>query len=191
MTIPDIKIQDVEHGFSERVLKVIWSDGSASRFPYVFLRENCKCSQCFHPSSSQRLVDTLRDIELNLNKVKEAAISESGDHLKCVWPDGHKSIYTTSWLLGRRMPEESERNSKSETAGIVKNEIILWDNELMQDKIPNFEYEAIMNDDKSLFNYLYALYQYGLVLVENAPAQSGVLLEVASRLGYHKPTHYG
>lgn len=192
MVTPDVIIRKVDDGSNERVLKVTWSNGRLSRFPYVFLRENCKCNECFHPSSKQRLIDTVRDVDLNLKLIKQATVSVDGATLRCEWPDGHRSVYSANWLYERLMPEEDERRAKLEDAGgLVRDELILWGNERMQDNIPRYEYEAVMNDDKTLFDYLFTLYQYGLIVVENAPARSGVSAKLAARIGYHKSTHYG
>jgi hypothetical protein len=123
-------------------------------------------------------------------QIEEAVISEDGRYLKCIWPGGHESSYSLNLLHNTRMPEENElrqRNSDS----LVKDELILWNREMMQDKIPFHDYNVLMSQDKSLFDLLYCLYQHGIVVIDNAPARDGVLLELAARVGYYKRTHYG
>ena len=61
----------------------------------------------------------------------------------------------------------------------------------MQDKVPSHDYGALMKDDKNLFDFLYALYQHGLVLVNHAPARDGVIMEMAARIGWNRRTHLG
>jgi hypothetical protein len=61
----------------------------------------------------------------------------------------------------------------------------------MQDKIPFCDYDALMSEDKSLFDFLYGVYQHGIVVIDNAPTRDGVLLELSARVGYHERTHYG
>ena len=182
-------IKNVYKDLDDGCLKVAWSDGTASRFPYNYLRDNCKCPECFESSSKQKLFNTARDLMINI-QIEEAVISEDGRYLKCIWPGGHESSYSLNWLHNMRMPEKNElrqRNSDS----LVKDELILWNREMMQDKIPFHDYNVLMSQDKSLFDLLYCLYQHGIVVIDNAPARDGVLLELAARVGYYKRTHYG
>ncbi len=39
-------------------LKVQWMDGRHSEYPYVWLRDNCRCAQCVDPRTHQRNLDT-------------------------------------------------------------------------------------------------------------------------------------
>ena len=182
-------IKNVYTDFDDRCLKVAWSNGTASRFPLNFLRDNCKCPECFEPSSKQKLFNTARDRMKDI-EIDQALISDDGQHLNCIWPGGHKSSYSLHWLHDMRMPEENEvrpRNSDS----LVKDELILWNREMMQDNVPLYDYNLLMNEDKGLFDSLYCLYQNGILVIDNAPARDGVLMELAARIGYHKRTHYG
>ena len=186
---PGTSIKNVYKGFDSWYLKVAWSDGTASRFPYNFLRDNCKCPQCFESSSKQKLFNTARDLKMNI-EVEEAIVSEDGQHLKCVWPGDHESKYTLEWLCKMRLPEENElvrHNSDS----ILKDELIVWNREMMQDKIPLYDYNTVMNEDKTLFDFLYCFYQHGILLLNDAPARDGVLPELADRIGYSWGTYYG
>ena len=182
-------IKNVYTDFDDRCLKVAWSNGTASRFPLNFLRDNCKCPECFEPSSKQKLFNTARDRMEDI-EIDQALISDDGQHLNCIWPGGHKSSYSLHWLHDMRMPEENEvrpRNSDS----LVKDELILWNREMMQDNVPFYDYNLLMNEDKGLFDSLYCLYQNGILVIDNAPARDGVLMELAARIGYHQRTHYG
>ena len=170
-------------------MKVAWSDGSASRFPYNFLRDNCKCPQCFEPSSKQKLFNTARDLMVCID-IEEAVVSEDGQHLKCTWPGGHESSYSFHWLHDMKMPESEEFKQLNQDS-LVKDELIIWNREIMQNKIPFYDYNVIMNEDKSLFDFLYRFYQNGITVIDNAPIRNGVLMELASRIGYHRATHYG
>ena len=188
-TNPSTYLKNVYTGLDSRYLKVAWSDGTATRFPYNFLRDNCKCPQCFESSSKQKLFNTARDLKLNI-EVEEAIVSEDGQHLKCVWPDEHESLYSFDWLHNMRMPEENESRQHNSDS-LVKDELIVWNRKMMQDKIPFYDYNAVMNEDKTLFDFLYCFYQHGIILLNDAPTRDGVLLELAGRIGYSWRTHYG
>ena len=58
-------------------------------------------------------------------------------------------------------------------------------------KLPCYEYDAVMNDDMSLFDSLYELYRRGIVLINNSPKRAGVPLEMISRFGWIKSTNFG
>jgi gamma-butyrobetaine dioxygenase len=182
-------IKNVYKDLDDRCLKVAWSDGTASRFPYNYLRDNCTCPKCFESSSKQKLFNTARDLMMDI-QIEEAVISEDGRYLKCIWPGGHESSYSLHLLHNMRMPEKNELRQRN-SDGLVKDELILWNREMMQDKIPFHDYNVLMSEDKSLFDLLYCLYQHGIVVIDNAPKRDGVLLELAARVGYHKRTHYG
>ena len=170
----------------KRYVKVAWNDGTSSRYPYIFLRDNCKCPQCFEPKSDQSMVHTIVDVGLNI-EAKSANFSEDGQHLKCVWPDGHESEYHVGWLRDNRMPEKEELGKELNKDSLVKDDMILWAGEQMQDKIPSYDCKAVMNDDKSLFDFLYDLYQYGLVMLDDGPIRGNFLFEMADRIGwFHK-----
>ena len=182
-------IKNVYTDLDDRCLKVAWSNDTASRFPLNFLRDNCKCPQCFEPSSRQKRFNTAGDLMKDI-EIDEAVISEDGQHLKCTWTGGHESRYSLQWLHSMRMPEENEarpRNSDS----LVKDELILWNREMMQDNIPFHDYNVVINEDEGLFDFLYCLYQNGILVLDNAPARDGLLWELTARIGYHKRTHYG
>ncbi|XP_028401270.1 gamma-butyrobetaine dioxygenase-like [Dendronephthya gigantea] len=182
-------MKEVFKELGNRNLNVTWSDGTVSRFPYNFLRDNCKCSQCYESSSKQKLFNTARDLKKDI-QIEELVVLEDGKHLKCIWSGGHESKYPFGWLHKMKMPEKNEclrRNSNS----LVKDELILWNRETMRDNIPFQDYNLMMNEDKSLFDSLYSFYQHGFVVINNAPARDGVLMELAERIGYMRTTHYG
>lgn len=39
-------------------LTIKWEDGTSSELLYHWLRDNCRCSECFHPVTQQRLFDS-------------------------------------------------------------------------------------------------------------------------------------
>jgi len=39
---------------TRRRLEVTWNDGEQTSYPYIWLRDNCQCSMCFHASTMTR-----------------------------------------------------------------------------------------------------------------------------------------
>ena len=62
--LPVIKVTNASVDDAEGMLDTSWDDGSQAQFPLVWLRENCQCKECFHPSSLQRLF-LLRNLKLD------------------------------------------------------------------------------------------------------------------------------
>ena len=53
----------------ERMLEVSWSaTGTQSKFPYVWLRDNCLCKNCHHPISHARNF-YMKDLDLDISPV--------------------------------------------------------------------------------------------------------------------------
>jgi hypothetical protein len=89
------------------------------------------------------------------------------------------------------MPEKEELRKHFNTESLVKDDLILWDAGVLQDKIPSYDCKAVMNDDRTLFEYLYSLYQYGLVLLDDGPVRQNFLFELATRIGWFQKTYLG
>lgn len=67
-------IQKVEALDAGHFVRVEWEDGSESRYPCVWLRDNCQCPHCFLRSArARRLV--LEDLDVNI-VVKEVALAD-------------------------------------------------------------------------------------------------------------------
>src|SRR5690242_7490407 len=50
-------IHSIEAG--KDALAVTWQKGASSRFPFIWLRDNCRCAKCRDPRNGQRLFDAL------------------------------------------------------------------------------------------------------------------------------------
>ena len=80
---------------SKDALAVTWQKGSTSRFPFIWLRDNCRCAKCRDPRNGQRLFDTL-DLPA---EPKPAEARLDGDALTIRWAgEDHDSRYTGAWL---------------------------------------------------------------------------------------------
>lgn len=76
--------------------KVEWSDGYKARFPYVFLFDNCRCPDCFHPASYQRSV-LMANIDPDIRPTGHEVV-QNGEVIQVTWPNGHVSPYPAKWL---------------------------------------------------------------------------------------------
>ncbi|CAH1259059.1 BBOX1 [Branchiostoma lanceolatum] len=86
---------------TEEVLKVEWSTGGVSKYPYVWLRDNCQCPKCFAAEHNNRRIMT-SDIDLDAAPVTTVVSGKDrGSSLYVTWPDGHRSQYDWQWLRDR------------------------------------------------------------------------------------------
>ncbi|XP_022082645.1 gamma-butyrobetaine dioxygenase-like [Acanthaster planci] len=157
------------------------SSGPEGVYPYVWLRDNCRCPDCYHPSSGQRTCDPA---EMNPDiKPASEAILDDGKVLQITWPDQHRSDFGVAWLNRQRFS-----NNERDTVG--SPELEMWGGEL-NGKIPAFDFEKLFQDDLELYNWLEVLNTKGLALVKRAPTAQGILQELSEKVAHVKTTNYG
>ncbi|XP_022082954.1 gamma-butyrobetaine dioxygenase-like [Acanthaster planci] len=157
------------------------SSGPEGVYPYVWLRDNCRCPECYHPSSGQRTSDPAK-MDPDIKPASEE-IRSDGKVLQIIWPDGHLSEFDVAWLSRQRFS-----NNERDTVG--SPELEMWGGEL-NDKIPTFDFQKVLHDDRELYNWLEVLNTKGLVMIKGAPTRKGVLQELSARIAYVKTTNYG
>ena len=59
-------------------------------FHHVWLRDNCQCSACVHPTNKQKLHSSAQFS----STIKPLHVQLSSNDLRVVWPDGHKSRFS-------------------------------------------------------------------------------------------------
>ena len=67
----------------DEALIVAWKAGGESRFPYLWLRDNCRCPRCRDPRNGQRLFDAL-DLPA---EPRPAAASLQGSDVAIRWQE--------------------------------------------------------------------------------------------------------
>ncbi|CAH1250332.1 BBOX1 [Branchiostoma lanceolatum] len=167
-----------------RMVEVEWSGGGVSRFPYVWLRDNCQCPQCFNPDSRSRLVLML-DLDVNVSPVR-VEVQAGGSSLSVEWPDGHQSQYDRHWLRERCFSTQA----LSERQRDWHRKTQLWGAELAHN-MPKADFPALLTDDRALYDFLVRLDSVGLVLVQNVPCDVGQVEKLANRVAFLKHTCSG
>lgn len=131
----------------------------SSEFHYVWLRDNCGCTDCVHPDTLER---TLVTAEI-ADDIAPQSADISDTELVVAWNDGHHSRYAMDWL--KRHDYSHSRFQTDLAAGEIK----LWGSEI-QNQIPEYDYRALHDDDQqTLLNWCCDLRDYGLTIVRNAP----------------------
>ncbi|XP_078000554.1 gamma-butyrobetaine dioxygenase-like [Glandiceps talaboti] len=162
---------------SEKVVELTWEDAVVLKYPYVWLRVNCRCTQCYHSASGSKIA-SIEDLDVDIAP-RRVYLSENKHQLNIVWADDHYSCFEVSFL----------RNFQSKSRGRSKD-VRLWGSELT-DKIPTFEFQSLLNDDGHLLSYLEELRDGGLTLTKGLPVKEGHVEKIANRISFIKQTSYG
>lgn len=95
------------------------------RFHYLWLRDNCLCPQCRHPTSFQKIYN-ISD-RTDPPKPLSAALGE--EELRIDWDEkpSHGSIFPLSWLMDHAYDRPLEPGSFHRQIEQWKDEKILWD----------------------------------------------------------------
>jgi len=151
-------------------------------FHYVWLRDNCRCPECHHPDTHERILVTSEIID-DIAPV-DAKLNETQDTLLVEWnQSSHHSEYSLSWL--------QEHNYSNEAFNIdpAAGEITLWGKELEQ-SIPTFDYQSLKDDPQTLLDWCCAVRDYGLTIVRGAPLIEGEIERFAEFVAVVRETIY-
>ncbi|XP_038077859.1 gamma-butyrobetaine dioxygenase-like [Patiria miniata] len=178
---PSPRLTSITRDDSAGWYRVRVDSGDEGKYPYVWLRDNCRCSECFYPSATQRLMK-MTDLDPDVIPLSETIVDD-GQVLRVTWPDQHRSDFQAAWL-SRRHFSDSSRDV------VTDPELQSWGAEL-NDNIPTFDFQKVREDDMELFNWLDALNTKGLALVKGAPTKKGTIRQLAERVAYLKKTCWG
>ncbi|XP_028410830.1 gamma-butyrobetaine dioxygenase-like [Dendronephthya gigantea] len=170
-------------------IEVKWINGSIDEYPYIYLRENCRCPACCNDKRKTRTLYTPKEVDLDVT-AEFANWNTEHNQLAVKWEDGHTSNYSVDWLkhLRYRPPGEDQPLS-----GVIRKGIELWGPDMSQErKLPTFQFDKLLKDDKELFKWLVEIAtRTGITKIENAPSGSGHLGTLGHRVGYLMTTSYG
>ena len=183
--LADIAQVSADHGIrkaapDDGTVRVEWDDGRESDYHWAWLRDNCGCSDCTHPSARERLVDILSWPE----DIHPESVSLGGDgSLEIVWSNGgHVSRFGPGWLRNHCYSAEA-RAARRQAARP-------WGAELGDD-VPMVHYGNVMEDDSCVLLWLRHLHERGIVLVRDVPTELGAVRSVAERIGPVRETNFG
>ena len=145
------------------------------RFHYLWLRDNCPCSQCKH-GSGQRLHETWQ-LDASVSMLS-AEVDEGGLTVQWDTPDQHQSYYPHAFLMA---------NCYDNMAPAVKSEQ-LWGSDM---QMASYDYAQVLESDAVKLAWLNDVIKFGIGKLHNVPTQAGTILDVVDQFGFVRNTNYG
>lgn len=172
--VPLAAVTEVDGGLS-----VTWRDATRSFFHNVWLRDNCRCSECGDPVIGRRTL-RLTDIELGCFPAS-AGIAPDGD-LEIVWNDGHSTRFAGDWLREYRYDDaaRAERAFKPP----------LW-SQALRESPPTLAHAAVLEDPQAFMQLLEHVRESGFCFLNGAPAHTGTLEQLAAKIGPPQESNFG
>jgi gamma-butyrobetaine dioxygenase len=177
--VPATRTQATTEPASELILQ----DGG--RYPAIWLRDNCSCTDCAVPGSGQKLfgvTDLPRPSELRIERFDQ---DPDGAVTVVFAPDGHESRFERSWLEEHRPGRALPRDDRAEDAKL------LWQAADQADAVPVADWEAFAENPAERARALESLLVKGFVLLHGVPVRDRMVLEVAEVFGFVRETNYG
>jgi len=155
--------------------------GDMLRFPAVWLRDNCPCAECLDPGSGQKLNDITElpeDVAVN-------AVEDAGESVAVTFaPDGHRSVFSRSWLAGHALVDDQDGDERTEDGKELWRPADL-------NRLPEHSWPRYLGEPADRARALDAVLRWGFVLLHDVPAEPGTVLEVAASFGFVRETNYG
>jgi hypothetical protein len=160
-----------------------------STYSHLWLRDNCQCPECLHPSNRQKLHSSA-DVPLDIVP-KQTTFTNDG--LEIVWNKSlrhhadskiHKSFYPTSFLSQYSSPTLRQQFRFNNL------KFVTWDRELMNAENKFISYDEY-NTEQGLYKTLKQLFDYGIVFLKDVPTHDNKVTEVAEKIGNVRESFYG
>ncbi|XP_066969074.1 gamma-butyrobetaine dioxygenase-like [Macrobrachium rosenbergii] len=178
LPVPGVPISSTQVSKDSVIVK--FDDGSESPMPYVWLRDNCRCPDCYSNEALGRKY-LLTDLDVD---VQALDIQSNDEVMSIKWSDGHVSEYPAEWLHAR---------SFTPTARTLRRKVYALPREPWgsNHKLREFDYEAMKRDDKVLLEWLLTMETRGSAMLKNVPDSDVAGPEMIEHIAFVKQSHYG
>ncbi|XP_071947705.1 gamma-butyrobetaine dioxygenase-like [Antedon mediterranea] len=166
---------------STDIISVQFSDNTETRYPFVWLRDNCRCSEC-HDKSSVHRIQLLENLDIDVHPIK-TEMHIDGHSIIMQWSDDHKSEYPVNWLKDVKFPAALDL--------IDDMDVKYWGSEMTKEKMPRFSFHDVMSDESCLYSWLASLHTYGFSILDNLGDNDKNLFRLAEKVSYPRQTCYG
>jgi gamma-butyrobetaine dioxygenase len=155
---------------------VHWADRQLSRFHPLWLRDNCACDVCLHPSTREHLSDLLA-LPLDL-KADKVSLDAEGALVVNWLLDRHVSVFNPGWLFAH-----------SGLAQQQSSEPLLWTTADLVEPLSFSAADEHISDDV-LLEVLLAVERTGLARIQNCGSSRATVEALGLRIGPVRETHF-
>lgn len=167
------------------MLRISWATGGEEGYPLIWMRDNCQCPACFHPTAKNRLL-SMGALAIDVRPTA-VQVSNDGQEVEVRWSDDHVSCFTGAWLHDRTLGT-FQREKQSEN---FRLKMKFWGSE-KQGQLRRFSFPLLRSDDKSLLNFLEVLEMEGVAVINDMPCETDLFkMFTKEKIGYTRPTQYG
>ncbi|KAI5119456.1 hypothetical protein M0805_008392 [Coniferiporia weirii] len=174
----------------EKRVHIGWDPLVWSRYHNFWLRDHCRCEQCFHHITKQRLVNTF-DIPPD---IQPSSVEAAAEGLKVTWHSPgspHVSIYPWNWLKWNSHESIPENVSQGNLSDHHKpRDKVLWGAKIVQDP-PMVAHDYVMNDEHGLWKLLKKIDTFGFCFVQGVEATPEATEGLTLRIANIRQTQYG
>jgi gamma-butyrobetaine dioxygenase len=160
---------------ADRMVRLVWDDGTTSTFHHIWLRDNCL--HCRHATTGHRVVETSAIAGAAPDTVE---IDAAGD-LRVVWDDDHVSVYPMVWLRDHDYSNGVRRE---------RFEPQLWDASDAHD-LPEAGYPTLCTDPSVKLALMSGFRDRGVAILHGVPCEPGTVARVAEQFGEVRATGWG
>lgn len=151
--------------------------------PFVWLRDHCRCDQCFSHVTLQRQAV----IDPSWLTLRPDDVTADDTTLSLTWPDGHHTLFSLPWLWANSY--EGQRHlPRPETT--MRH---LWNASQLgkQGGVPRVSYGRFMDQEEGVAQLIRHLVSVGVCIVDQAPVTVDDTIETAKRLCAIQNTFWG
>lgn len=154
--------------------------GRTLNLRYLWLRDHCRCSECYNFDTFQKNVLIHRfDPDM---KAVEGRITDT-EQLEVTWSDMHLSKYDLAWLENNALHTD-----------IDKEERRLWrsaDDLDLETELKGVPYAEYMNETEVLRNHLWNIHRFGFSIIRDSPVSPEATIDACKRICFVQETLYG
>lgn len=169
------KIEEIHS--SPEGLTVVWREGEASTYPWLWLRDHGEDAGSQNAKTRQRQVDTF-NIDENI-RARSVRLSADGTTVFVQWSPGDATHVTAARLagsIGRGRHQVDHR---------------LWRRGFMPDPVPTIDYEHVQSSETGVLDWLKLIHRWGFTVVTNTPQTADGTARLAERIGPVQSTIFG
>lgn len=188
--LPRVLVNDM----ANQELIIDFNTGTALRYPSFWLRDHCPCSECQHPSTHQRQLDTFAiDPE-----IKVSAVQSTSEGLEVEWPapdqqQQHRSVYPWEWLSSHPPFIQAQAGKATLPRPPAQRQWQHVSPTSSPSSLPRVDYSSITSpsSNEGLTSFLSSIHTFGLCFIPNTPPTPEATQSLIERIAHIRPTHYG